>query len=223
MKKLLILTIALALGVGANAQIKYGVKAGLNLSSLSTVESSAGGISVNTLESDGLTAGFHVGGFVNFSFGGIIGLQPELLFSIQGGKQKAPSTLGTPVGDPSVDITFDYINVPVLLDIKPLPGLSILVGPQIGFNIYKSATNEGETISGSDFDVITNGSDGFNGIDFAAVIGAQYTFIGHLVLGARYNIGLTNTFSQTVNSSGINVDVTGWKNNVLQVSLGWIF
>jgi hypothetical protein len=220
MKKLLILTIALSLGVGANAQIKYGVKAGLNLSSLSGVESSAGGISVNTLESDGLTAGFHVGGFVNFSFGGIIGLQPELLFSIQGGKQKLNSGFGS---SSSIDITFDYINVPVLLDIKPLPGLSVLVGPQIGFNVYKSATNESETISGSDFDVITNGSDGFNGIDFAAVIGAQYTFIGHLVLGARYNIGLTNTMNASDNSSGVNVDVTGWKNNVLQVSVGWIF
>jgi opacity protein-like surface antigen len=222
MKKVLILSLALLLGIGATAQVKFGVKAGLNLSSLSDVKAEVSGISVTALENDGMTVGFHVGGFVNFSFGQFIGLQPELLFSMQGGKQKTNSLIG--IG--SVDYTFDYINVPVLLDIKPFAGFSVLVGPQIGFNIYKSATFGDKTYSGSDFDKEFEDAFGekpFQSFDLAAVIGVQYTFIDHLTVGARYNIGLTDAFNMSVSASGITTDATGWKNSVIQISVGWTF
>jgi opacity protein-like surface antigen len=223
MKKILTLSLALLLGIGATAQIKYGVKAGLNVASLSELKAEGAGASASIAEGDGMSIGFHAGGFVNFSFGPLIGLQPELLFSMQGGKQK-PSPLAAQAGLPNVALsyTFDYINIPVLLDIKPFAGFSILVGPQIGFNIYKSATaelgGESETISGSDFDDAF-GSDSFKSIDFAVVGGLQYTFIDHLTVGARYNFGLTNAFS--ISESG--ADMTGWKNGVIQVSVGWTF
>jgi opacity protein-like surface antigen len=211
MKKILILSLALVLGIGATAQVKFGVKAGLNLSSLSDVKASAQGNSDDFLKSDGMTVGFHAGGFVNFSFGQYIGLQPELLFSMQGSKIDGDATA-----------TLDYINIPVLVDIKPFENFSVLVGPQIGFNIYKSISGNGETLSGSDLDEYFEAALGkkpFQSFDFAAVVGVQYTFIEHLTVGARYNIGLTNAFS--FSESG--VDVKGWKNNVIQVSVGWTF
>jgi opacity protein-like surface antigen len=199
MKKILILSLALILGIGATAQVKFGAKAGLNLSSFSNVKYEG-----NTLEeSDGMVAGFHVGGFVNFSFGSVIGLQPEVLFSMQGGKSKST---------PAVNYTFDYINVPVLLDIKPFANFSILAGPQIGFNVYKSAT---ATVNGVDVTVKGGDLEGYKSIDFAVVGGLQYTFIEHLTIGARYNIGLTDTFSHE--------NAKGAKAGVLQVSLGWTF
>jgi opacity protein-like surface antigen len=221
MKKILILSLALVLGIGATAQVKYGVKAGLNLSSLSAVEVSASGANITILENDGMAVGFHAGGFVNFSFGQYIGLQPELLYSMQGGQQKFSSVVSQifpGMENASIDFTFSYINIPVLLDIKPFANFSILIGPQIGFNIYKSATAEGETKSGSDFDNVF-GKDTFKGFDFAVVGGLQYTFIDHLTIGARYNFGLTNAF-KTSESGG---DIKGWKNNVIQVSVGWTF
>ncbi|MDR0692867.1 MAG: PorT family protein [Prevotellaceae bacterium] len=222
MKKILILSLTLILGIGATAQVKFGVKAGLNLSSLSDVETSASGASILIEENDGMAVGFHVGGFVNFSFGQYIGLQPELLFSMQGDKQKVPSTLLPAGSNGSTDYTFDYINIPVLLDIKPFANFSILVGPQIGFNIYKSATIDGKTMSGSEMDdsfEVVLGKKPFKSFDFAVVGGLQYTFIEYLTIGARYNFGLTNAFS--LSESG--VDITGWKNSVIQISVGWIF
>ncbi|MDR1198205.1 MAG: PorT family protein [Prevotellaceae bacterium] len=221
MKKiLLIMMVAMLCAATANAQIKFGVKAGLNLSSLSDIKVEGSGASLSLLESDGMVAGFHVGGFVNFSFGQYIGLQPELLFSMQGGKQK----LNQQIYDVSAvsDLTLDYINIPILVDIKPFANFSVLVGPQIGFNIYKSVTSDGETISGSDFDKSLEeefGKNPFKSLDFAAVIALQYTFIEHLTVGARYNIGLTNAFS--ISESG--ASAKGWKNNVLQLSVGWTF
>jgi opacity protein-like surface antigen len=230
MKKVLILSLALILGISATAQIKFGVKAGLNLSSLSDVEASAMGVSVSIEETDAMAVGFHAGAFVNFSFGQYIGLQPELLYSMQGGKQKISSAVSQflPIGIPNVstDYSFSYINIPVLLDIKPFANFSILVGPQIGFNIYKSATEGNETLSGSDFDDSFEAALGKNALksfDFAVVGGFQYTFIDHLTIGARYNFGLTNAVSTSVRDSGVDVDVKGWKNNVIQVSVGWTF
>lgn len=235
MKKFLILSLAFILGIGATAQVKFGVKAGLNLSSLSDVKAKASRVSVAIFESDGITVGFHAGGFVNFTFGQYIGLQPELLFSMQGGKQKLSSIVSqtalqySPVPiNPNMrfSYTFDYINIPVLLDIKPFANFSILIGPQIGFNMYKSSTASAEgiseTISGNDFDD-EFGEDTFKSFDFAIVGGVQYTFIDHLTIGARYNFGLTNAFSSSVNESGVDVDVTGWKNSVIQISAGWTF
>jgi opacity protein-like surface antigen len=226
MKKILILSLALILGIGATAQVKFGVKAGLNLSSVSDVKVEGEGVSVTAIENDGMTAGFHVGGFVNFSFGQYIGLQPELLYSMQGGKQKLSSVASQVSPNVSIGYNFSYINIPILLDIKPFANFSILVGPQIGFNIYKSATitttADETTKSGSDLDDYLEeefGKNPFKSFDFAAVVGVQYTFIEHLTVGARYDLGLTNTFS--LSESG--VDTTGWKNSVIQISVGWTF
>ncbi|MDR1348075.1 MAG: PorT family protein [Prevotellaceae bacterium] len=220
MKKiLLIMMVAMLCAATANAQIKFGAKAGVNLSSLSDVKAEEAGASLSIFESDGMLAGFHVGGFVNFSFGQYIGLQPELLFSMQGGTQKLNPHI---YDDFAMDITLDYINIPILVDIKPFANFSVLVGPQIGFNMYKSISSGGETMSGSDFDKAFEeefGKSPFKSLDFAAVIALQYTFIEHLTVGARYNIGLTNAFS--ISESG--ASAKGWKNNVFQLSVGWTF
>jgi opacity protein-like surface antigen len=118
--------------------------------------------------------------------------------------------------------------VPLLFEYKPFADFGILVGPQIGLNIYKSATNSenDETISGSEFDEQLGsvfGEGFFKSFDFAVALGVQYTLIDHLTIGARYNLGLTNTFSTTVTESGVSVKTSGWKNNVIQVSIGWKF
>jgi hypothetical protein len=223
MKKLTMILAALAVTLSVNAQVKFGVKAGLNVSNISNVSTSALGMDATALESDGMAIGFHAGAFVNFSFGRLFGLQPEVLFSMQGGKQKLGQLAG---GSDAIDFTFDYINVPVLFEIKPFANFGILVGPQVGLNIYKSASNGEETYSGSDFDDSfeeIGGSDLFKSLDFAVALGVQYTFINHLTIGARYNLGLTNTFSSTVSESIVNVNVSGWKNNVAQVSIAWSF
>jgi opacity protein-like surface antigen len=230
MKKVLILSLALILGIGANAQIRFGVKAGLNLSSLSDIEASALGVTVKFEEREAMAVGFHAGGFVNFSFGQYIGLQPEVLFSMQGGRQKVSAALlsmvpagAIPAGvNLSTDYSLSYINIPVLLDIKPFANFSILVGPQFGFNIYKSANDGSETLSGSEFEKSFEsvfGENALNDFDFAVVGGLQYTFIEHLTIGVRYNFGLTNMCSTKLSDA----DVKGWKNNVIQISVGWAF
>jgi hypothetical protein len=102
-----------------------------------------------------------------------------------------------------------------------------LVGPQFGLNIYKSLTAEGETISGSDFDndylKEEFGTNPFKSLDVAVVLGVQYTFIEHLNIGLRYNLGLTNSISGSVVEEGVKEEFKGWKNRVFQLSVGWVF
>ena len=236
MKRILIAVVALLVVNSAFSQVKVGVKAGANLSSLSGVEMSAFGISLDMFESDGMSLGFHGGVFANISFGGYLGLQPELLFSMQGGEQKLGKELleemGIPFGNIKLSYRFNYINLPILLEIKPVPlvDLGLLVGPQFGLNIYKSETAMGITTSGSEFDNGLKelfGKNPFNSLDVGLVFGLQYTFIDHLNVGLRYNLGLTNSISSTYENglfpTTYKVDVTGWKNSVFQLSVGWFF
>jgi len=222
MKKILILVTALALTIGATAQEKpftYGVKAGLNFSLLSSGKVEAMGMSFNTDASDMLT-GFFVSGHFNYSFGRLFGIQPELSFSTQGGKISWD--------DYGVEFTetdrLNYINIPILFEVKPMTNFSIFVGPQVGFNIYKSATikggGESETFSGSDLDDILK-EDGrkFNSFDIAAVVGLQYAIAGKYLISARYNIG----FTTVLDSDTDGVSISGGGNHVFQLGIGYQF
>jgi hypothetical protein len=189
MKKILILSLALLLGVGATAQVKYGVKAGLNVATLSAPK----GVSYNA------KPGFFVGGHVNFSFSEIVGLQPELVFSTQGAKYDGTK------------LNFNYLNIPVLLDIRPFTDFSILVGPQLGINVYKGAKAGGNSVSGSGFE---NSFGKVNTLDFAAALGVQYAVAGHFVISARYNLGFTKAVKDADK---------GTANRVFQFGIGWTF
>ncbi len=193
MKKLLIVIAALAVSVGANAQIKFGAKAGLNLSQISASDQDGA-------EATSMLPGFFVSGHANFGLGQFFGVQPELMFSMQGGKEE------------DMSMHLNYINIPVLFEVKPIANFSIFVGPQIGFNLYKSASAGGVTISGSQFEEMIAK---VNTIDFAAVVGVQYAVLDHFLISARYNIGFTPT---------LDIDgVGGMTNRVIQIGVGYQF
>ena len=138
MKKI-ILSIAAVFAFGfANAQdVKYGAKAGLNISNIST---------------DGASSllAFHLGGFAELKLNDKFAVQPELLYSAQGAK----------VG--GVDFNLNYINIPVMAKYYVADAISIEVGPQIGF--LMSAKADGvdvkEFFSSTDFGLNLGG--GYN-------------------------------------------------------------
>jgi len=219
MKKILLLVAALAITIGATAQdnpLTYGVKAGLNISQLSSGTAEFMGMSEDYDATD-MSIGFFVSGHVNYSFGQFFGIQPELSLSfMQGGKESE--------GDYSFTQNYSYINIPILFEVKPITNLSIFVGPQVGFNFYKSMTaKEGglsETISGSDVDdyLEENGAK-LNSFDFAAVVGVQYAIMGKYLISARYNIGFTTVVGSDVSG----MSVSGGNNRVFQLGIGYTF
>jgi opacity protein-like surface antigen len=187
MKKFLLITMVALLGMmaTANAQIKFGAKAGVNLSNLTDFEDSK------------LMFGFHVGGFAEFAISDRIAIQPELLYSTQGAKAKGQDA----------SLNLDYINVPVLLKINLVEGLSAEIGPQVGFLISSKAKRGGESASFKDFS---------KSLDVTAALGLSYTFVEKFVVGARYGFGLTKAFKDEAEAGKS-------KNSVIQVSFGYKF
>ncbi len=170
MKKLLLITAIFAFTVtSTQAQIRFGVKGGLNLASLygSDVDSSVNG-----------KAGFHVGGVVNIRISDLFAVQPELLYSGQG--------YGADGSDAKVSL--DYVNVPIMADFTLIEGLSLQAGPQFGFNVSSKVKGNGEFEDGE--------LDNVNTVDLGIGIGAQYILPFNLFFQARYNTSFSNVFEK---------------------------
>ena len=229
----------------AQQEVKIGPKAGVNFAKING-KFYESGFSENKLQFDQGVTGFHLGLFAEIKFNDKFSVQPELLYSVQGGKYEV-SEAGTDVifGMP-LDYKIDgilkwklhYINVPVMAKYYVVPSFALEVGPYIGFNVkseWKSEYNssftfEGETevSSGSDTEKMKKGT---NAVDFGLGFGASYNIVNGLFVNARYNLGLSNVgkdFTEvetdedgTIYETKIKADKL--KNGVIQVGVGYKF
>lgn len=150
MKKVFITTVIVVLGLSnVNAQeIKLGVKAGLNFSS----------ITGDNASDFGITTDFNFGFMAEIPISEKFSFQPELLYSGQG-----------------AEISLTYLNIPLMGKYYVTKGLSLEAGPQIGFLL--SAENEDTDVKDSfkTVDLGLNLGIGYkldNGLNF----GARYNF-----------------------------------------------
>ena len=151
MKKVL-LTVAAVMAFGLmNAQeVKYGAKAGLNMSNF-------GG----DAEGTDMKVGFQVGGFAEIKVSDKFAVQPELDFD------------GTTVTE-----NLNYIVVPVMAKYFAAEKFSIEAGPQIGFLMSAKAKADGESVDIKDeFNSTDFGLNVGFGYDFTENIGVglRYT------------------------------------------------
>lgn len=162
MKKIILSAIAVMAFGFTNAQsTRFGVKGGLNLSTV------VGGDVENTKS----LVGFHVGGFAEIKVVEKFFIQPELLYSAQGTKFDGP------FGE-DFDTKLNYLNIPVLAKYYIVEKFSVEAGPQLG--ILLSAKADGEDIK-----------DYSRSVDFGFNVGAGYNFTDNLSIGLRYTIGLS--------------------------------
>ncbi|HEY0432914.1 MAG TPA: porin family protein [Chitinophagaceae bacterium] len=138
----------------------FGIKAGLNVATLDVKN----GTDFNS------KLGFHFGVLSHIHLSRYFAVQPEVVYSQQGGK------------DGSDRWKMNYINVPVLLQIMAGDGFRIETGPQLG--IKTSAKIKTGDIEVDNNDVST--------LDFSWPIGVSYLSSTGLGLDARYNIGISN-------------------------------
>jgi hypothetical protein len=93
--------------------------------------------------------GFVGGMFLALPLGKVIGIQPEVLYSQRGYKETGS------LFNSKFTRTTNYLDVPLLLAIKPGPVLSILAGPQFSFLLDGKYDFESNILSGGvkqDFD-----------------------------------------------------------------------
>lgn len=147
LKKILIGT-ALCLGLVFAAQIKSSAaEDNYNSSSMPQVGLKIGGNYSNVWDADGEEfnsdpkLGLIVGGWVSIPLGPTIGVQPEIHFS-QRGFQATGKLLGTTY---KFVRTSSFLDIPLLFAIKPIPMLTLLIGPQYSYllsqkNVFANGT-----------------------------------------------------------------------------------
>ncbi|MCG2461508.1 PorT family protein [Flavobacteriaceae bacterium F89] len=188
MKKMLFSTVFTIMGLAAlTAQdIKIGANGGVNLSTLQP-----------DLTDPATRTSFHLGGMVEIPLVDALYLQPELLYSSQGVKDKS---------DDDEVIKLDYLSLPVMVKYYVWDALSVEVGPQFGILLSAKREDNGET---EDIKDITKSTD----IGFA--LGLGYKLNNGLNFGARFYLG------SDVND--IEEDSDKIKNRVFQISVGYFF
>ena len=191
MKKVtgLVLIILLAfIAVPAKSQLKFGVKGGLNISSVH--------LNSDILKADNVT-GFQIGPMIETTIPLIgVGLDAAILYSQKGMDVK--SETGT-----STNVKTDYIDVPVNLKWKfglPIIKGYLAAGPYIGFRVGGDKFWE---IPGSVVGQVKakNFSAGLN-------FGAGVELISHLQVGINYGLGLTDNYS--AEKYDLNAKNRGW-------------
>ena len=193
MKRLFLLTAMVSATLLAGAQIQFGAKAGLNLSTLHISPSESG-------TSFKMAPNVNAGVLVSIPLAGSFALQPEVVYSGQGTKVSSP--------DASGHYNLGYINVPVLLKYKTASGFFAELGPQIGFLATAKAKSEGPSV-----DVKSS----FKSTDFSGVIGIGYLSSLNLGVDARYNLGFSNIIKTTSTDDG------SAKNGVIQIGVFYMF
>lgn len=167
MKKLYLLLLTVFSLAVANAQVRFGVKAGANFSNFTG----------DDLDGAKTKVGFHAGALVALPLFSDFTLQPEVVYSGQGYKVSENQFSGK--------LNADYINVPILFKYNNPTGFFAETGPQIGFLMSAKAKISGQ----DDVDV----KDESKSTDFSWAIGIGYLLKDvNLGLDVRYNLGLSN-------------------------------
>jgi hypothetical protein len=181
-------------------QLVFGIKAGMNVSNVWD-EQGADFVADPKLGAAG-------GVFLAVPIGKYFGVQPELLFS-QKGFKGGGVLLGFPY---SFTRTTSYLDVPILVQFKPIEYFTLLAGPQFSYllkekNVYTFGSNSSEQEQAFSNEDVRNNILGF-------VVGADVT-VKAFVLSARAGWDFQNN-----NKNGVST-TPRYKNQFLQLTIGF--
>lgn len=162
-----------------------GIKGGLNITNIKMMDNASD-----------YKAGFHVGGLAHFHLSKEWAIQPELMFSQQGGKSRSEAN--------KTSTNLDYLTVPVLVQYMFNNGFRLQAGPQLGILV-----NAKSKLGGNSTDI----KDRYKTADISFPIGIGYLTHSGLGIDARWVPGLTN-----IQKSG-----TNHTNNGFQLGLFYQF
>jgi hypothetical protein len=191
------------------SSLGLGIKAGLNFTNVTSASSIS-----NSSET-----GYQVGLFLDPSTKSILGSRTELVYSHQGYNYSTGQTTGS--------IFLDYIMLAQLMSINITHFVQIQIGTQIAYLVNAKADSSTQSTGNASID---NALSYYNRIDFGFSGGLEVRpFMGFLV-GARYNLSITNLYkipsstssgetpSYVPTSSDLN-----FKNNLIQIYVGYRF
>ena len=194
----------------ANAGINFGVKGGLNVTSMS--------LDSKVFDASN-RAGFFFGPTVKFTLPIVgLGIDASALYDQREAKVKvADSYTGTSY---TTDKTLrcQAINVPINLrygwGLSSLANVFLFAGPQFGFNVGKK--NQ---------DLTENTSWSVKNSNFSVNVGTGFTVLSHLQISANYNIVCGKTSDATLQNVGeqiVNKEARS-RANAWQIALAYYF
>jgi hypothetical protein len=194
MKKYILAAMVLILSGMLQAQVRFGIKGGLNLAHVSSNSSAIS-------DYDKVLPTFQLGLLTDISANDHFSFQPQAI--IQG--------KGTKVKYDSEDTLFRFVSLDIPLNLLyKSEGFFIGGGPNLGFNLdanYKQ--------NGSVTDIgIGSGDPEFKRFDFGMHFMAGYESEAGFLVGVNYLRGITNLR---------NVSNHEWRNHVFSVTIGYIF
>ena len=206
MKKFFTLVVLLAImTVAAQAQVKFGVKGGLNLTTMK-IDASVADKSNQT--------GFFIGPTVNFTLPIVgLGIDASALYDQRSSKATAGNTSET-LKQQSIQIP---INLRYGFGLGNTASLYIFAGPQFGFNIGDKTTN-----------LLNNALEWrLKDSNLSANLGVGLMLLNHLQVSANYNVALgttgeTNVVNSTLSTAG-NILTGKTKANAWQLSVAYFF
>ncbi len=174
MKKLFTLIVLVAatyFAVPANAQLKFGIKGGLNITDMS--------LSNDVFETSNRT-GFFIGPTIKFTLPIVgLGIDASALYDQREGEVNVEADDNTLV---STRLKQKSINIPINLrydiGLGSLAAVYLAAGPQFGFNVGDK--NQSLYKDVAEWRLNTS--------NFSVNVGAGVMLLGHLQVGANYNI-----------------------------------
>ncbi len=176
----------------ARAQVQWGIKAGVNISNIIETGLTPEEAKFSTYRP---ITEFNAGLLASIPFCSQLFLQPEVIYSMQGGINN------------SITVNYYYLNIPVLCKYQHHSGLFVETGPQIGFLLNSNLAIDGLSIQDKNN----------RNTDFSWVFGLGYKMPKmNLGIDARYNLGLT-TVNKPTGDHSMN------KNSVFQFDIFYLF
>ncbi|MFC4162415.1 porin family protein [Epilithonimonas zeae] len=228
MKKLF-LGLGLVAGTFAFAQTSpsFGLKAGLNISSISD----------DGYEDSKSKAGFYGGVFMNAPLSEQFSIQPEVLYSQMGAKVTGTNsyTIGgvTTTDKNSASLNLDYVTVPVMFQFHATPNFYLEAGPEFGFLVGAKAkgdttrtiTSGGSSSTSTESYSSRDIKDFYSGFNMGAGLGLGFNFTQNFGINARYVAGFTDINKKNNDEDGnTTLEQSGKnRNNTFQVGLSYKF
>ena len=226
--KTLVIIGLIAFSLQTQAQVKFGVKAGLNVNN----------INQNFKESDweektNMRIGYHIGATVDFGLSDVISLQSGLLLSSKGFSWDVKEGWGDDTKGYDRAI-FNYLEIPVNFIYK-FNDFQVFAGPYLAVGIGGKNKWDVTWDDGSDADYykfipvfgkakdddIGDEEDPYNALDFGFNFGVGYQ-VGPVLLNLGYSLGFVN---MTVDYEGGSDDRDDFKvtNRVITLSASYFF
>ncbi|PTX03614.1 outer membrane protein with beta-barrel domain [Capnocytophaga leadbetteri] len=218
--KRIITTVAVAIatiGAVSAQEIKFGAKAGLNLSTVSISEQSMtrAGFTTTTKQTTGFRPSFHIGAFAEYGFTDKLFVEAGIAYSSQGATlEKTESKTINNATKVVVDertteskdtsLILNFLNVPIWLKYD-IAGFRPKVGVNLGYlaNVKSKVGSQTEKLEAN------------KRFDFGVGVGAEYNLPMGLFVDADFVLGLGNMADKDID--------TTVKNRAIQIGVDYKF